>query len=167
MNRLALAVTFVLYSAGALAAQPPAPATYTVALMTPELALKAAHAAMASCRQAGYQVSVAVVDRTGQAQVMLRDRLAGVHTVQAATAKAWTAASFKTDTTALARATQGASDASGIRLIPGVLAVGGGVPIEGGGLLFGAIGISGAPGGAADDACARAGIAAIVEELEF
>lgn len=167
MKRLAAACAALACCAGVLAAQPAAPATYTLTLMTPELALKAAQAAMASCRQAGYQVAVALVDRTGQTQVVLRDRLAGIHTPQAATAKAWTAASFKTDTTALARATQGGADASGIRQISGVLAVGGGVPIEGGGMLFGAIGISGAPNGAADDACARAGIAAIIEELEF
>jgi uncharacterized protein GlcG (DUF336 family) len=150
-------------------AQAPAPmaATYSITLMSPELAVRAAQAAIAACRQAGYQVSVAVVDRTGQTQVLLRDRLAGIHTGEAATAKAWTAASFKTDTTVLARATASGSEASGIRNIPRALAVGGGIMIEANGSLLGAIGISGAPSGAADDACARAGIAAIDEDLNF
>lgn len=167
MKRLAGAAAALLACAGAFAAQPVAPSTYTITLMAPELALKAAQAALAACRQGGYQVSVAIVDRTGQTQVMLRDRLAGIHTPDAATAKAWTAASFKTDTTSLARATQGGTESSGIRQIPRALAVGGGLTIEAGGVLFGAIGISGAPNGAADDACARAGIAAIAEDLEF
>jgi uncharacterized protein GlcG (DUF336 family) len=167
MKRLAGAVAAMLACASVFAAQPVVAPTYTITLMTPELALKAAQAAIAACRQAGYQVAAAVVDRTGQTQVMLRDRLAGIHTPEAATAKAWTAASFKTDTTALARATQSGTESSGIRQIPRALAVGGGLMIEAGGVLFGAIGISGAPNGAADDACARAGIAAIAEELEF
>jgi uncharacterized protein GlcG (DUF336 family) len=39
--------------------------------------------------------------------------------------------------------------------------------IQGGGTLFGGIGVSGAPGGDADDACAKAGIAAIQVDLEM
>jgi len=142
-------------------------ATYTIALMSPELALQAAQAAMHACRLAGFQVSVAVVDRTGQTQVLLRDRLAGIHTVDAATDKAWTAASFKTGTTALAKATISGTEAAGIRHIPRALAVGGGIPVEANGSLLGAIGISGAPSGAADDACARSGLAAIADDLNF
>ena len=49
----------------------------------------------------------------------------------------------------------------------GVVAVGGGMMIEAGGSLLGAIGVSGAPGGKEDDACAAAGIAAIREDIEF
>ena len=56
---------------------------------------------------------------------------------------------------------------SGIRSTPRMLAVGGGVVIEGGGSIFGAIGVSGAPGGEADDACARAGIKVIADKIEF
>ena len=39
--------------------------------------------------------------------------------------------------------------------------------IEGGGNIFGAIGVSGAPGGEADDSCAAAGIKAIADAIEF
>jgi uncharacterized protein GlcG (DUF336 family) len=154
---------------GPAAAQAPAPApgTYAVTLMSPELALRAAQAAIAACRQAGYQVAVAVVDRGGQVQVLLRDRLAGSHTVEAAADKAWTAASFRMGTTALAQATREGAEASGIRHIRRALAVGGGIPVEANGALLGAIGISGAPGGGADDACARAGIAAVADDLNF
>jgi uncharacterized protein GlcG (DUF336 family) len=112
-------------------------------------------------------VAVAVADRGGQVQVLLRDRLAGSHTVDAAADKAWTAASFKMGTTALALATREGAEASGIRHIRRALAVGGGLPIEANGALLGAIGISGAPGGAADEACARAGIAAVADDLNF
>ena len=56
---------------------------------------------------------------------------------------------------------------SGIRQLPRVLVAGGAIPIEAGGNLLGAIAVSGAPGGDADDACAAAGIKAIADDLEF
>ncbi|HYR37302.1 MAG TPA: heme-binding protein [Burkholderiales bacterium] len=153
----------------ALAAAPAAAAdaTFTVKVLTPETALKAAQAALARCRSSGYQVSVAVTDRMGVVQVLLRDRFAGPHTPDLASAKAYTAVSFRTSTTELAEATQAGKPSSGIRNRPGVAAVGGGLMIEAGGSLLGAIGVSGAPGGREDDACAAAGIAAIREDIEL
>lgn len=142
-------------------------ATYAVRLLSPETALKAAQAALTSCRDRGFQAAVAVVDRMGVVQVLLRDRFAGPHTPDMATAKAYTAASFRTNTTELAEASQAGRPASGIRHRPGVAAVGGGMMIEAGGSLLGAIGVSGAPGGREDDACAAAGIAAIREDIEL
>jgi uncharacterized protein GlcG (DUF336 family) len=142
-------------------------ATYAVRLLTPETALKAAQAALKSCRDRGFQATVAVVDRMGVVQVLLRDRFAGPHTPEMASAKAYTAASFRTNTTELADASQPGRPASGIRHRPGVAAVGGGMMIEAGGSLLGAIGVSGAPGGREDDACAAAGIAAIREDIEL
>jgi uncharacterized protein GlcG (DUF336 family) len=143
-------------------------ATFSVRVLTPETALKAAQAAMARCRANGFQAAVAVVDRMGIVQVLLRDRFAGPHTVEMARDKAWTAVSFRTSTSDLAQATQGASSPqSGIRNRPGVAAVGGGLMIEAGGSLLGGIGVSGAPGGKEDDVCAAAGIAAIRDSLEL
>jgi uncharacterized protein GlcG (DUF336 family) len=161
MRSLALAV--VLFAASAAASE----ATYTVRLLAPETALKAATAALAECRQRGYQVAVAVVDRAGVAQALVRDRFAGPHTPDTAIAKGWTAVSFRTDTLELARVTQAGEPNSGIRHLPRVVAVGGGVLIVAGGGILGAIGVSGAPGGAADAACADAGVAAIREDLDF
>jgi len=99
--------------------------------------------------------------------VLLRDRYAGPHTLDMASAKAYTAVSFRTSTTELAEATQPGRPQSGIRNRPGVAAVGGGLMIEAGGSLLGGIGVSGAPGGKEDDACAAAGIAAVRDELEL
>jgi uncharacterized protein GlcG (DUF336 family) len=158
---LALALAFV---AGAA---PAADATFTVKLLAPETALKAAQAALKRCRDSGFQVSVAVSDRSGVVQVLLRDRFAGPHTLDLASAKAYTAASFRMSTTELAEATQSGRVQSGIRNRPGVAAVGGGLPIEAGGRLLGAIGVSGAPGGREDEACAAAGVAAIRDEIEL
>jgi uncharacterized protein GlcG (DUF336 family) len=140
---------------------------FTLRVLTPETALKAAQAALKKCRDNGYQATVAVVDRMGVVQVLLRDRFAGPHTPDMASAKAFTAVSFRTNTTELAEATQPGRPMSGLRHRPGVAAVGGGLMIEASGSLLGAIGVSGAPGGAADDLCAEAGIEAIREELDF
>ncbi|MEY2896171.1 MAG: hypothetical protein RL669_440 [Pseudomonadota bacterium] len=141
--------------------------TYTVRMLTPETALKAATAALEDCRKRGFQVAVAVVDRSGVAQAMVRDRFAGPHTPDTAVGKGWTAISFRTDTLEFAKATQAGQPSSGIRQLPRVVAVGGGVMIESGGAIVGAIGVSGAPGGAEDEACAKAGIAAIRDALDF
>jgi uncharacterized protein GlcG (DUF336 family) len=141
--------------------------TFTVKVLTPETASTAVQAAMAQCRKAGYQVAVAVVDRFGVLQALVRDRFAGPHTVEFATQKAWTAASFKILTAALATETQAGKPMSGMRANPQVLAIGGGQVIEAGGSLLGGIGVSGAPGGDADDACAAAGLRAIQDAIEF
>lgn len=141
--------------------------THTIRVLTPEAALKATSAALAECRRQGYQVAVAVVDRSGLAQVMIRDRFAGAHTPETATNKAWTAVSFRTPTTELARTTQAGQPSSGIRQLPRFVGVGGGMPIEAGGAIVGGIGVSGAPSGDADDICAKAGIAAIKDDIEM
>ena len=141
--------------------------TFTVKLLSPETALKAAQAALNKCRKDGFQTAVAVVDRAGIVQVLLRDRYAGAHTPDMALGKAWTAASFKQSTTSLAVETQPGKPMSGIRQLPRVVVAGGGIPIEAGGSLLGAIAVSGAPGGDADDACAKAGIKAIADDIEF
>jgi uncharacterized protein GlcG (DUF336 family) len=153
------------YSLAALAAE--AAATFTVRILAPETALKAAQAALARCRMDGFQTAVAVVDRAGVVQVVLRDRYAGAHTPEMAIGKAWTAASFKQSTRSLAFETQPGKPMSGIRQLPRVVVAGGGLPIEAGGNLLGAIAVSGAPGGDADDTCAQAGIKAIADDIEF
>lgn len=133
-------------------------ATFTIPVLLPEVALEAAQAALNDCRERGAQVAVAVVDRGGNPQVMLRDQFAGPHTPDTAIGKAWTAVSFRTNTTELAAVTQAGEAASGIRDLPRVVVLGGGVMIEEAGSLVGGIGVSGAPSGEMDDACAEAGI---------
>jgi uncharacterized protein GlcG (DUF336 family) len=98
---------------------------------------------------------------------LLKDRCAGAHTIEVATNKAWTAASFKTSSMAMGEETQPGKPMSGIRGLPRFLGAGGGVVIEGAGNYFGAIGVSGAPGGEADEACAKAGLRAISDAIQF
>jgi uncharacterized protein GlcG (DUF336 family) len=141
--------------------------TFQTRSLTPETALVAARAALEACRRQGFQVAVAVTDRSGVTQVLLRDRFAGAHTVEVASNKAWTAASFRTATAVIAVETQPGRPMSGLRTLPRLLAAGGGQVIEGGGSVLGAIGVSGAPNGEADDSCATAGLKAIADAIEF
>lgn len=142
-------------------------AMFTTKSLTPDTALKAVTAAMKQCRADGYQVAIAVVDRMGNLQAMVRDRFAGAHTPETARRKAWTATSFRSNTSDLVDVTQAGQVQSGVRHVTGALMLGGGVLIDAGGSLVGAIGVSGAPSGAADDVCAKAGIAAIEDDINF
>jgi uncharacterized protein GlcG (DUF336 family) len=142
-------------------------ALVTYKSLSPEVALDLARAALAECRKRGYQAAIAVVDRFGVTQVMLRDRFAGAHTPQTAAGKAWTAVSFRTNTTELVASTQPGMPQAGLRGLPGAVILGGGIVIEAGGSLVGAVGVSGAPGGDADDACAKAGIEAVRDKIDF
>jgi uncharacterized protein GlcG (DUF336 family) len=76
------------------------------------------------------QVAVAVVDRAGVTQVLLRDRFAGPHTVEVATNKAWTAVTFRQDTAGLNQASQPGQPGAPLRHFPRVIVMGGGVPFE-------------------------------------
>src|SRR5438445_7596135 len=135
--------------------------------LTTDAALRAAQAALAQCQKQGYTVAVAVADRGGQPLAMLRDNLAGAHTSLTAINKAYTAASFRIDTSELAATTQAGKPAGGTRQLPQVVAAGGGLMVRAKGSLVGAIAVSGAPNGDADDACAKAGIAAINDAIEL
>lgn len=141
--------------------------TFQTRSLTPETALVAAKAALEACRKQGFQVAVAVTDRAGITQVLLRDRFAGAHTVEVASNKAWTAASFRVATATIAAETQSGRPMSGLRSLPRLLAAGGGQVIDAGGSVLGAIGVSGAPHGEGDDSCATAGIKAITDAIEF
>ena len=140
---------------------------FTSQSLTPETALVAASAALENCRSQGFQVAVAVVDRMGTLQVLIRDRYAGAHTADTARDKARTAASFRTNTSEMVEVTQAGQPQSGVRQVPGVLMIGGGMMIEAAGSLVGAIGVSGAPSGELDDSCAIAGIEAIEDLIGF
>ncbi len=136
-------------------------------VLSPAVALELAQATLEACRDEGYQVAVAVVDRFGITQVILRDRYAGVHTPETARRKAWTAVSFRTDTLEMSTLTQAGQPLSAVRFVTDAFMGGGGVRVEAAGSLVGGIGVSGAPGGPADDACARAGIEAIEDKIAF
>lgn len=161
-RRLFIVLCYVFSNHVVFAAEPAFVSTRTLSM---ELANQLAMGAARACSKMGYQVSVAVTDRGGKLLAFIRNPLAGSHTIDVATLKAATAASFQTPTIDML------TGFAGLRQAPGVLLVGGGIPVRIGGHLYGAVGVSGAPAqkrpGDRDDACARQGIAAIREPLEF
>lgn len=126
------------------------------------LASKAAAAAEEKCRQDGYRVSVAVVDRAGVLRALMRGDGAGPHTTDSSTKKAYTAASLRKPTSEFAELIVKNPAVQGLRnMNDKILILGGGLPIEMGGEVVGGIGVGGAPGGHLDEACARAGLSSI------
>jgi uncharacterized protein GlcG (DUF336 family) len=126
------------------------------------LANEAVGAAVASCAAQGYNETAVLVDTDGVIQASLRGDNAGIHTLDSAHDKAYTAVTFKRDTIAM---TPGETDVLMARL-PHLLRAGGGVVIKSGPVVVGAIGASGAPGYQFDDACAKAGIQKIIDRLK-
>ncbi|MBW4640453.1 MAG: heme-binding protein [Gloeocapsa sp. UFS-A4-WI-NPMV-4B04] len=122
------------------------------------LAREAANAAINQCRKDGYQVSVTVVDRSGQVKVMMRDDNSGPHTPDTSRRKAYTALTFRTSTTELANRVASNPSAANLRDITDIILLAGGLPIRAGNEVIGGIGVGGAPGGDRDEVCAKAGI---------
>lgn len=159
---IGLSLGIMLFSAPAFAE-----GTFATKSLTPEVAIKLVTKTLEACRAEGFQVSAAVVDRHGTLQALVRDRFAGPYTADTATRKAWTAVNFKTDTSAMVPVTQAGQEQSGVRDITNAMMIGGGILVEEGGEMVGGLGVSGAPGGGADEACAKKGLAAIQDDLAF
>lgn len=130
--------------------------------LTLSTALTIAQAAIAECTKQGIQIGVTVVDREGIVQVALRDTIAAQITVPISRGKAYTAAQFN-----LATSAQGERANGPIGRVSGLVMAAGGIPIEVGGSLVGAVGVSGAPSGETDEQCAQAGIDAVLDDLEM
>jgi uncharacterized protein GlcG (DUF336 family) len=130
------------------------------------LAMEAASETVAACAKQGYHETAQVVDAAGVIIATMRGDIAGAHTLDSALYKAYTAASFKSDTLALAARTKGEDSIEPLSRLPHVMFFGGGVPIKLGDETIGAIGASGAPLGKLDDACARAGLDKIKDRLQ-
>lgn len=166
MRRFRWVMTGALLWAGALPARAN-DAIVTYQSLAPDVALELAQAALKKCRDDGFQVAVVVVDRFGQPLVMLRDRFAGLPAPDTATGKAWTAVGFRANTSDLAKSVETGRLSAGLARLPRVVMLAGGLVIESGGTLLGAVGVSGAPGGDKDEACAKAGLEAVQDKLDF
>lgn len=163
-NLLGTATLFTVSCALPAAASAEEPVRLSLSALSASTANTIAVAAYADCLDKGYQVAVAVVGRDGRLLAFVRSPLAGPHTIDVATGKAYTANSFQASTTAL-------MDRDFMRDIPGVLLIGGGLPIQAGGVHYGAVGVSGAPAnktpGDVDEGCAAAGIGSVRDDLEM
>jgi uncharacterized protein GlcG (DUF336 family) len=131
-----------------------------------DLANQAVAAAVAKCVSQGYAETAVLVDADGVQQAALRGDRAGAHTLDSAFYKAFTSASFKTDTTALVERSKTVPVLVNLFKLPHLLLLGGGIVIKLGDEVVGAIGTAGAPGGDLDDACAHAGLDKIKDQLK-
>jgi uncharacterized protein GlcG (DUF336 family) len=123
-----------------------------------------AEATIAACKEKGYHTAAVVVDRAGQVLVILRDEAASAQTADMARRKAYTARMFRSTTLEFQKRTMEPSYAAQ-RDVADILALGGGVPILVGNEVIGGVGSSGSSQ-EQDDACAKAGVAKVAEQLK-
>jgi uncharacterized protein GlcG (DUF336 family) len=139
--------------------------TVETRLMTLPLASDIARAAVDACAKSGYQVSAVVVDRSGSPQVVMRDVYASRFTIEIAERKANAVVLSGVSSSEFRR--NRADIVAEMNEVNGVLVMAGAVPVRAAGALLGAVGVSGAPGGDKDEACARAGVESVQERLDF
>jgi uncharacterized protein GlcG (DUF336 family) len=153
----------VMTSVNAWAADPLPSETHK--LLPLALAVEAAQAAIATCKSQGYSVAVSIVERTGIPQLLLVDEGTSALGRELSRRKAYTSAVRRVPTGDLAKsiATPGAFNPT--LYDTQMVAATGGLPIKTGNETIGAIGVSGAPGGDKDEACARAGLDKIKDRL--
>jgi uncharacterized protein GlcG (DUF336 family) len=130
------------------------------------LAMQIAQAALDQCRTQNFKVGVSVVDRGGHVLISMRDDGTAHHVIELAERKAYTARIFRQTTGQFVDRIISNPRSQGLKDTKGVLASLGGVPIKVGDDTIGGVGVSGAPGGSNDEACAAAGIAKVADQLK-
>ena len=130
-----------------------------------DLARDIASETVLACRKQGYQVSAVVVDRHALVRAALRDDRAARFTLEIAERKANMAVMAWQDTGAFRKAR--GDIRPDLNQIDGLIVMEGGVRIVAGGYNIGAVGVSGAPGGDKDAACARAALEKLADRIEF
>ncbi|AFY61087.1 uncharacterized protein, possibly involved in utilization of glycolate and propanediol [Synechococcus sp. PCC 6312] len=155
----------------------PAVALEETPVLSAKIALKAAEAGIEACRVQGYGVTATVVNPEGNVIIVIRSDGAGVHTVQTAFNKAYSAVTLANnhnlDTTSGILASMQAKGAVGVGTWPmppdplrGITLFPGGVRLMSKGKLVGGLGISGTPVGMTDEGCALKGRDAILNDLK-
>lgn len=140
------------------------PLTVNIKRLSLDTALRIGQAAIEKCRKEGVGITVTVIDRGGNVQVVLRDTLAMDVSIPISKKKAYTAMEFNSPTSAMDDRFKGAYN---VPKIDDLLISAGGIPINIAGNIMGGIGVSGAPSGLTDEACAKAGLAAVQDDLEM
>ncbi len=130
-----------------------------------EMAVTIATTAIATCKANGYKVSATVVGRNGEIIAQVRGDDTGPHTTENSFRKAYTARTFRSPSGALVERVK-ADPTLGLIHLTNVIANQGALPIKVGEEVIGAAGASGAPGGEKDEACVKAGIDKVADQLK-
>jgi len=162
---LKLIVSLSIFVSTEVLADTDMPDVITVKKMSMELAATIADKAVKTCRNDGYQVTAVVVDRNGEAQVMMRDVHASRFTMQLAEGKANAVILGGVSSGEIRENRQDIRPE--LNHVNGVLIMQGGLPIRAAGSLIGAVGVSGAPGGDKDEVCAQKALDAVQDRLDF
>ena len=155
-----LAAAFVLAAAPALAQAPQAEKNVSMAM-----ALAIMQGTLEQCTKDGYKVSVVIVDKSGNVAASIKGDGTNPHTMEFARLKAYTARTRGQTSQVTMKQMEDPAFAY-LKQIPGVVGIGGGVPIKAGNEFIGGVGVSGAPGGEKDEACANAGLAKVADALK-
>jgi uncharacterized protein GlcG (DUF336 family) len=129
------------------------------------MALTMAETAVATCKTNGYNVSANVVGRNGEVIVAMRGDNTGPHTLENSMKKAYTARAQRRSSGEFATAVKDNPTAGALSLT-NITPAQGALPIKVGEDTIGAIGVSGAPGGDKDEACAKAAIDKVADQLK-
>ena len=126
-------------------------------------AIELATTSLERCRADGYKVTITVLNHHARTAVVLSEDGVNPHTVENSLRKAYTA--FTTRAASVEMGKRAQPGLASFMLLDKITALEGGLPIFAGKDLVGSVGISGAPGGEKDAACAQAGIDKIAKAL--
>ncbi len=133
--------------------------------LTASIAMTVAQTAIETCKSNGYAVSVTVVGRNGEVILQVRGDNTGPHTFENSFRKAYTARTFRIPSGELVDRLK-ADPTLGLIHLTNVIANRGALPIKVGDETIGAAGASGAPGGEKDEACIKAGLDKVADQLK-
>ena len=133
--------------------------------LTSSIAIAIAQTTIETCKANGYAVSVTVVGRNGEVILQVRGDNTGPHTFENSFRKAYTARTFRFPSGTLVERLK-ADPNLGLIHLTNVIANQGALPIKVGDDVIGAAGASGAPGGEKDEACVKAGLDKVADQLK-
>ena len=160
--------SFIRLAAGALVcalAWPASAQLLNEKNLSAAMAMRIAETALETCTKQGYHVSVHVLGRNGEVLVAVRGDGAPPHTMENSQRKAYTSRTFRIPSGEFVQRVKDNPTIGAVHL-SGIIAAQGALPIKVGEEVIGAVGVSGAPGGEKDEACSKAGIDKVADQLK-
>jgi uncharacterized protein GlcG (DUF336 family) len=160
------ALVAAVAATAALSGSASAQGVLTVKDVSLGLAQAIAQGTIEQCRKDGFRVTVTVMNRAGQVVVVMRDDGTSPHTVDTSRRKAYTAVAMRRPISELGQMIASNPGAAGLKDISDVIVLNGGLPIRAGAEVIGSVGVGGAPSGDRDEACAKAALDQVADQLK-
>ncbi len=164
MNTSKLAA-LLLASAAVVLAAPASAQLLSHKDISASIAITIVQTAIETCKANGYAVSSTVVGRNGEILAQVRGDNTGPHTIENSFRKAYTARTFRIPSGEMVERVKKDPTMGAIHLT-NIIANQGALPIKLGDEVIGAAGASGAPGGEKDEACVKAAIDKVADQLK-